>query len=131
MPPGCPRLHPATLSGTSPVVLTVSVTTTARTGAAPFRLRIPRMPAQVEAFALVMFFWFCLWAILAGSMDRRRQHVALAAIFLLLGILAGCGGGSTPTSVTSNGTPAGTYTLTVTGTSSSVVQNIQLTLSVN
>jgi hypothetical protein len=51
--------------------------------------------------------------------------VALAAIFLLLGILAGCGGGSTPTSVTSNGTPAGTYTLTVTGTSSSVVQNIQ------
>jgi predicted component of type VI protein secretion system len=55
--------------------------------------------------------------------------VALAALFLLLGLLTGCGGGSSSTSVTSNGTPAGTYTLTVTGTSSSVVQAIQLTLT--
>jgi hypothetical protein len=123
--------NPATLSGTSPVVLTVNVNTTARSGAAPLGLRVPRMPAPVEAFALAIFLSLCLWMAPAGLAGRRSEHVALAALFLLLGLLIGCGGGSSSTSVTSNGTPAGTYTLTVTGTSSSVVQNIQLTLTVN
>jgi hypothetical protein len=123
--------NPATLSGTSPVVLTVNVNTTARSGAAPLGLRVPGMPVPVEAFALAIFLSFCLWMVPSGLAGRRPAHVALAALFLLLGLLTGCGGGSSSTSVTSNGTPAGTYTLTVTGTSSSVVQAIQLTLTVN
>jgi hypothetical protein len=123
--------NPATLSGTSPVVRTVNVNTTARSGAAPLGLRVPGMPVPVEAFALAIFLSFCLWMVPSGLAGRRPAHVALAALFLLLGLLTGCGGGSSSTSVTSNGTPAGTYTLTVTGTSSSVVQAIQLTLTVN
>jgi hypothetical protein len=123
--------NPATLSGTSPVVLTVNVNTTARSGVAPLGLRVPGMPVPVEEFALAIFLSFCLWMVPSGLAGRRPAHVALAALFLLLGLLTGCGGGSSSTSVTSNGTPAGTYTLTVTGTSSSVVQAIQLTLTVN
>jgi hypothetical protein len=115
----------------SAVAVTVNVSTTARGGAAPLGLRVPGMPASVEALALAVFLPLCLWMVRAGLAGRRPGHVALAVLFLLLGLLTACGGGSSSTSVTSNGTPAGTYTLTVTGTSNSLTQNIQLTLMVN
>ncbi|HUY15362.1 MAG TPA: hypothetical protein VMX16_17300 [Terriglobia bacterium] len=56
---------------------------------------------------------------------------ALLASVILAGLLASCGGGSSGGGgITPPGTPAGSYTITVTGTAGSLVHNTNLTLTV-
>jgi subtilase family serine protease len=67
---------------------------------------------------------------------KRRSIRALAGILVLLGVgsLSGCGGGSsTPPvcNVVVGGTTAGSYTVTVTGTSGSITQTTTVALTVN
>jgi hypothetical protein len=63
---------------------------------------------------------------------KRRKNYALAAFLLLVFVLVGCGGGSGGGGggATTGGTPAGSYTVTVTGKSGSVTQSSTLQLTV-
>jgi len=60
------------------------------------------------------------------SKKRRRMASSLACLGIL--ILAGCGGGSP---AAPKGTPAGTYTLTVSGSSGGAIRTATITLIVN
>ncbi len=71
--------------------------------------------------------------ILQVSRRRCTLLIGLGALLLLL-VLGGCGGGGGSSSVvppTQTGTPPGTYTVTVSGTASSVTHSYDLKLTVN
>ncbi len=117
-------------SGTAPV--TVSTTANTQRLAALFT---DRRPGALLAFGLL------IPALLLGAgglskQQRQKMLVCCLAVLVLGGCLfqAACGGGSSSTSTPppSGGTPAGTYTISVTGASGSVtgVQAPALTLTV-
>jgi uncharacterized repeat protein (TIGR01451 family) len=66
-------------------------------------------------------------------MPRRRLALGTTALLLLLGALSGCGGGGgggNQQIVTQQGTPAGTYTITVTATTPNETATTPMTLIV-
>jgi hypothetical protein len=68
---------------------------------------------------------------LGGKRSRQRRWLMglfLGAIFALIAFLAGCGSSSTTTTTT--GTPAGTYSVTVSATSGSATRSTVVTLVV-
>ena len=127
---GAPRqavcvVNPAT--ATPPATVAVSIQTTARVQAPPGSS--PILPPSMTglrwlswAFALVM-----MATILAA---RRRRALLVFGVLMLFALLwTACGGGGqygVP-----NGTPAGTYTLTITGVSGSSSKTTTVTLTVN
>lgn len=131
---GAPRqavcvLTPAsvTLDGVNPATVAVSIQTTARVQAPPGSN--PILPPSMTglrwlswAFALAM-----MATILAA---RRRRALLVFGVLMLFALLwTACGGGGqygVP-----NGTPAGTYTLTITGVSGSSSKTTTVTLTVN
>jgi FG-GAP-like repeat/Cep192 domain 4 len=153
--PGAPSGGTCSLSPTSVALsssgaqnVTVTVTTKARS------LAMPRGPAPPTVPPMV--WWFALMALVAlnllagwvgrqaslgtawpfGVLARVAQAVpsralALGSILLAVVLLASCGGGggSAPPS-SSPGTPAGTYALSVTGTSGNLSHTTIITLTV-
>jgi hypothetical protein len=127
-------VSPATVNAASAAPFKVTVTTTARalaaavTMAGPFS-RVPQWPTPIIALTL---------AVALGSVTRVRR-LKPVRVFALIGVLFACltllnacgaGGSSTPPPPPGS-TPAGTYTLKVTGTSSGVNHTMNLTLTVN
>jgi hypothetical protein len=126
--------------GNVPVPLTVTVTTSPHTSAS----RSPQNDLWAVNLASIVA---CVP--LAFFLRKRRARVRMAAVFAVLGVvllssLIGCGGGGggtpppgpTPTPpLTTGGTPAGTYTMTVTATdqttSGPVTHQVPLTLVVH
>ncbi len=122
-----------TVNGSGSVTITVTATTTAR------GLNAPREPGSSPLGELRLHLrWLLCVAVvllLALAKVRRRVRLGFAGALLMFMACLACGGGgagpssSAPPQVT--GTPAGSYHLTVTGTSSGVSRAITLTLNVN
>jgi hypothetical protein len=109
---------------------TLTIKTTAATTA---MLNTPIFGTGTPVFA----FWFGLpgMVLVGGAVTGKRKKALVIALLVvvLIGIVAmsACGGGSkssTPTPVA--GTPAGTYTVTVTGTSGALTHTTTVTLVV-
>ena len=128
----------AALSGTASATVAVAVTTTAPTTAmlAPPAGRFP--PPSFSGFGKLLWLYGLLGlatlATLAAARKRRAAYL-LGACLLLATLWSACGGGSsTPAPKTVPGTPAGTYTVVVTGagaSTSTLTHTINLTLTVN
>jgi hypothetical protein len=75
-----------------------------------------------------------LAAIFLLLIPGRKRRLKLAFGSLVLALLAAgfvaCGGGSSTTTTGSSGTPTGTYTVTVTGTSGNLTQSVNVVVSV-
>jgi hypothetical protein len=123
--------------------VTVTVTTTAASLGAPSSRPVPPVP-PLSPRVRGLWILFLLLAAMAWAVGRRNQHsvgrwqstlLLLATGFLLTLALAGCGGGGGTKTPSNPGTPAGTYNLTVTGTtgsgSSAMSHNVTLTLNVS
>ncbi len=137
--PATCALSPAsvTLSGTTKQTSTLTVTTTAATA----ELVVPSFgkgkgplgtlfgAGSGAVLGLLIFF---------GIPARRRSWRSMLSILVAivaLGVLSSCGGGSSSSGIggttpSNPGTTAGTYTVTVTGNSGSIVQTTPVALSV-
>jgi hypothetical protein len=136
--------NPVILSGNTPVTVTITVTTTAKSAAAVlrvaphFRLRFPDLGPS--GFATIRWFLVVMMSmalVVTVRNARRKIPVAISAALLFTMLATGCGaagntgGGSgiTPPAGLS-GTPAGTYQLLVTASSSGVTRTTILSLIV-
>ena len=124
------------------VSATVSVVTTARSEILPFggsrENDSSRRILWIFSLSLAAVGFLAIFAFARVNLRRFSWSVAtVCGAIVLIGasLLAGCGGGSSSSSTGSNGssatgTPAGSYTVTVTAQARSVIHTTQLTLTV-
>jgi subtilisin family serine protease len=112
------------MDGSNVATSTVSVTTTARTSAqsvGKFRFAPPPLPSNVLPIFIA---WLLILLMLhkLKRIERARRLLSAAAVLVLVAVCASCGGGTSTSSPPppTQGTPADTYTITVTGTSGSL-----------
>jgi Cep192 domain 4/HYDIN/CFA65/VesB-like, Ig-like domain len=123
-----------TLDGTNSQNVKVTVSTTAASMAPPGPRSGPPAPGGFSIHEWwIALLWLMMAGMLAMAFNQRRRRVPLLAGAVLLAALAmscGGGGGGGGSTGTNPGTPKGTYTLTVTGTSGSLQHKVDLQLTV-
>lgn len=109
------------VTSTSPVSFTVSAATTATTTA-----QLEQHSSGTIALALLPLLSLCFWK------NKRRMFVILLFTTLAgsMALVSCGGGGSTPAKQTVPGTPAGDYTITVSGAAASVTHNATFIVTV-
>ncbi len=131
-----PSVSSVKVSGASSVPFSISVTTTARGLLPSSPNNRPAPPGSILFFAVAMLSLILTFVMgLKKNPATRRYAWAYVGLFLLClpTLVVGCGGGNT-TGGTVRGTPAGTYTLSVTGTDQGVQGQgspLSLSLTVN
>jgi hypothetical protein len=122
-----------TATSTTPGAFTVTVATTQFTTTSSSQMRVQAATVNRRGWPLGVGLAIIPFGLL-GVMRKRRKLGG----FLLLGLLAsllaanGCGSSSQKTTtITTSGTPTGSYTLTVTATSGSASQQTSLALVVD
>jgi hypothetical protein len=118
---------PATenVDGNTQTPFPVNITTTPRTMGA---LESPEIKNGSWFWALAMMAWVVVNPKGRRRWTEKRSH-SLSGLTLLFLLICSCGGGSGG-SQAPNGTPAGTYNLTVTATMGSTSRSTPLTLIV-
>ena len=136
--------NPASVTpNNNPASTTLTISTTARSLAPP----APRSPSRPWPVTAPWLLWFVALALLCASLlaarrlrtDSRWRLAAATVPLILLALLvvlnvSGCGGGDSGGSGGGGGgggTPAGTFNVTVTGTSGATQQSTTVTLVVN
>jgi hypothetical protein len=114
---------------------TFTITTTARGLSQVIRTpnnpAAPNRPLWLIAFALVLALTTLAFAKLGRRSVKRMIPIGAFALLLIsAGYLSGCAGSGFPKVGSNNGTPAGTYPITVTGTSGTDVHTTTVTLVV-
>ncbi|HYM75014.1 MAG TPA: SBBP repeat-containing protein [Candidatus Dormibacteraeota bacterium] len=108
----------ATVTLTStPTPVTVAVQT-ARNGAQQAELRRPRVGELYAAFLFLPGIVFLGMGCSTGGRRRLGRYTGLLLLALMMISWLGCGGGTITQPPPQNGTPSGSYTVGVTGTSS-------------
>jgi hypothetical protein len=128
----CNFTQPSVTPGLSTASTTLNITTTSRT---PLAMAQSPIAAQRFLFAALLSSGL-LGAILvlAPPKKRARSSTALAFALPLLAanFVVSCGGGSADPQPNPNGTPAGSYTITVSAAgTSNMPKTVKLTLTVN
>jgi hypothetical protein len=138
---GAPATATCTIpaSVTVPSQFTVSVATVASSVAAPLRRRNRKIPGPVAWMIVIVA--FVLWGFAVASWDVKPnspsalwgKYAGAGVVLLAFSFwMAGCGGDSAGgDSASVAGTPAGTYSLTLTGTSPNTTSQVTLTLTVH
>ncbi|HLK32550.1 MAG TPA: hypothetical protein VKT29_05630, partial [Terriglobales bacterium] len=130
---GTVNFTPASCSGL-PAETTCSFSPASVTGPGATKLTITTtqssMLQPLFGWPMAPFAVGCLFAV-GGPMNQRRRKQFLSFIVLaLVALTLSCGGGGTSSAVHNPGTPAGTYTVVVTGNSSLVNHTASFKLNV-
>ena len=123
-----------TPSAAGPVTATVTVATTARTLAPPRSGPNLNLPRLVTHFRPMWFMWFLFLLTLLASQAMARRRGVLLRLALVMGLVllwAACGTGGNTVNL-GDGTPAGTYQLTLSGSAGTpaISHSTNVTLSV-
>jgi len=113
----------------------MTVTTTARTlsqiKTPPYQRTTPLRPLWLITFVMLVAFATASLAKFGKQTARRLIPIAAFALLLIsISYISGCSGGGFPRIGSNTSTPAGTYTVTVTGTSGTNVHTTTVTLVV-
>ena len=127
-PPTCTVTSPPSVTGVTPVSATLTFESTAPSTTASARSIKQLFGGGIALACLLLTF----------PTRQKRLRPLLLVIFAIGGLtvcgaIAGCGSGSSaaPTSPGITGTPAGTYTVTITGTSGSLTETTTVNVTLN
>jgi hypothetical protein len=115
---------------TAPGILTISTASNSSVSPLAVARRIPGPPIAIVNWifaccSIALFLFGC------GARRRRQRTMMLTfAAAILIVAIAGCGGGGGGNTAPT-GTPPGTYSITITGTSGSIVHSTSVSLTVN
>ncbi len=126
---------PASVAAGNPTTMTVTTSARglAQIAVPPSTPNHSARPMWIFTLALLLTLMTALASAAKFGKRRTRRLVPIGTFALLLisvGYISGCSGGGFPKVGSNNGTPAGTYTVTVTGTSGSDVHSTTVTLTV-